>query len=176
MIKINLYGSPSSGKSTLAGLIFGQMKSLRYNVGFTQEYAKELVYQGIDMRNITEADRIIILGEQFRREKMFDGKVGYMVTDSPMLLTAYYHEKNNSEYSYAKDIVLRHLKEDEYHFWLEPINHFEKEGRSHNEKESLEINKELKKYLKESGIKLISIDGNPEERLNKVLEIILNNQ
>jgi adenylate kinase family enzyme len=70
MIKINLYGGPSSGKSTLAAQIYADFKLKNLKVELVQEYAKELVYQNHDMRRLTEAERIIILGEQFRRERI----------------------------------------------------------------------------------------------------------
>ena len=172
MIKINLYGAPSSGKTTLAGQIFASLKSKRYNIAYVQEYSKDLVYQGIDMRTLGEIDRINILAEQLRREKILKNKVDYLVTDSPLCLTAYYHKDplKKEDWSYAKDIALRHLNDDEFHFWLGSVDEYEFEGRSHTPEESDAIQKEMKNYLrKECGINLIEIKGSPEERLKKVL-------
>ena len=174
MIKINLYGAPSSGKSTLAGQLFGELKSRGLSVAFVQEYAKEQVYQGVDMTTLEEAERIIILGEQFRREKILENKVKYLVTDSPLLLTAYYHKdpKGKFDFGYAKDIAMRHLKSNELHIWLQVEGKFEEEERSHNKEQSLIIQKELKEYLISCGIHLIEVKGKPQERLKKVLSYI----
>lgn len=174
MLKINLYGAPSSGKTTLAGQLFGELKSNKINVVFVQEYAKELVYLGQDMRTLDEAERIVILGEQFRREKMFKDKVDVLITDSPMILTAYYHRDptGKENWDYALDIVKRHLSKDEIHIWLEPTNGYEIEGRSHTEEQSSKINQEMKDYLQNVGIDFYLINGTPVERLNKVLHII----
>lgn len=175
MKKINLYGSPSSGKTTLASQIFAEMKSKHHNIAYVQEYSKDLVYQGVDMRFLPENERLLILAEQFRRENILKDKVDYIVTDSPMLLTAYYHQdpSKKEDWSYAKDIVLRHLDKDEIHLWLEPVENFEVEGRSHNEDESLKISEELFDYLLSTGIKLTSIRGTPEERLQRAMSEII---
>ena len=174
MVKINLYGAPSSGKSTLAGQIFAELKGNNKNVVFVQEYAKELVYQGVDMRTLKEADRVFILGEQLRRESIFEGQVDYLVTDSPLLLTAFYHQdpEGKEDWSYGRDIALRHLTNKEFHFWLEPTENFEKEGRSHSKNESLLINYNLKKYLEDMKINLHIIKGTPKERLILVMKNI----
>lgn len=169
MIKINLYGGPSSGKSTLAAQIYADFKLKNLKVELVQEYAKELVYQNHDMRRLTEAERIIILGEQFRRERILKDSVDYLVTDSPMLLTAYFHN-----YDYAIDIVKRHLKPTEFHFWVVRPKNFEIEGRSHDEEQSKQIDKEMKQFLSEvDGIKLHLIDGSAEERLKKIVKVVL---
>jgi nicotinamide riboside kinase len=174
MLKINLYGAPSSGKSTLAGQVFGHLKGQSHHIAFVQEYAKELVYQGMDMTRLSESDRIIILGEQFRREKILENQVEMLITDSPLLLTAYYHRDPNldEDWSYALDVVKRHLTNNEVHFWLESTDTFEIEGRSHSQEESLKIDNEMKLYLSKSGINFHTIKGNPQERLDSVIKIV----
>lgn len=176
MLKINLYGAPSSGKTTLASQIFAEMKSKNYHTAYVLEYSKDLVYQGVDMRTLSEVERLFILVEQLRRENILKDKVDFLVTDSPMILTAYYHQDpfKREDWSYAKDIVMRNLSKNEIHIWLEPTNNFEQKGRSHDENQSKEISKELLKYLKELKMPLHKIIGNPEERLKKVMKIILN--
>jgi len=176
MLKINLYGAPSSGKTTLASQIFAEMKSKNYHIAYVPEYSKDLVYMGLDMRTLSEVERLNILVKQFKRENILKDKVDFLVTDSPMILTAYYHQDpfKREDWSYAKDIVMRHLTENEIHLWLEPTNNFEVKGRSHDEKQSEQISKDLLKYLKNLNIPLKTISGTPDERLKKVMKIILN--
>lgn len=173
MKKINLYGCPSSGKTTLASKIFAKMKELRYDIAYVQEYSKDLVYQGIDMRFLDEKDRIFILAEQLRRESILK-KVEYMVTDSPLILTAYYHQdpNKNEDWSYVQDIVKRQLKDDELHFWLNIIEDFEEVGRSHSKDESLKIQEELKSYLHSFNIELIELPNGLDERVDEILKHI----
>lgn len=167
-VKINLYGGPSSGKSTLSAQIYARLKLMGKRVELVREYAKELVYEGKDMKKLTEAERLIILAEQFRRESLLDKNVDFLITDSPMLLTAYFHP-----YDYAKEIVLRNVKNKEIHIWVERPEHFEEVDRSHNKKESLEIDKKMKAFLKDCKIKLTEVSGSSEERIALVLNLVI---
>lgn len=169
MIKINIYGGPSSGKSTLAAQIYATLKVLNQKVELVREYAKELVYQEIDMKTLNEKERLIILAEQFRREDLLKKNIDFLITDSPMMLTAYFHS-----HEYAKEIVLRHLNKNEVHLWAERPEKFESAGRSHNEEQSKQIDIEMKKFLSESSIELTEVNGDPEERIKKVLDILKN--
>jgi nicotinamide riboside kinase len=166
-IKINLYGGPGSGKSTLAAEIYALLKKRSHTVELVREYAKELVYDELDMKKLDERDRIIILGEQFRREKMLEGKVEYLISDSPMLLTAFFHKQE-----YAKDVVIRHLKTNEVHIWVKRPESFEVEGRSHSEEESKKIDQEMLSFLSNCSINLHILDGSLEERGQKVLDLL----
>jgi nicotinamide riboside kinase len=170
MIKINLYGGPSSGKSTLAAQIFAELKVLNKRVELVREYAKELVYEGQNMKKLTEADRLIILAEQFRRESILLTSVDYIITDSPMILTAYFHR-----YEYAKDIVLRHLNPLELHIWVERPPIFEEVDRSHNEEESKQIDKEMLDFIETCNVAIHKVSGSPKERLDQVMVILRKN-
>jgi nicotinamide riboside kinase len=163
MVKLNFYGGPGSGKSTLAARVYAALKEMNMRAELVREYAKELVYEGRDMKTLTEAERLALLAEQLMREERVKD-VQFLITDSPMLLTAYFHP-----YEYAKDIVKRHLKENELHFWVVRPEHFESEDRSHSKQESIEIDQEMKQFLKKSGAKLLEIEGSGDERLYKIL-------
>jgi hypothetical protein len=169
MKKINLYGGPNCGKSTIAAAVFVELKARLINCELVREFAKELVYKGIDMRSLDEGSRLGLLAEQLHRENILKGKVEYLVTDSPMLLTAYYHNKD-----YAKIIAIDNLDKDEFHFWLPRTTlTYEQNGRSHTLEESLGIDKEMKEYLLSSGITLIEVDGSIKERTEKIVSVLL---
>lgn len=172
MIKINIYGCPSSGKTTLASQLFATMKALHYDIAYVQEYSKDLVYQGIDMRYLDEKERIFILAEQLKRESIFKkNNIDFVVTDSPLLLTAYYHQDPNGkeDWSYVNGIVKRQLKDNELHFWVDIVSNFEVNGRSHTKEESLKIQDELKDYLKQYRINLIELPNSLEERIKLII-------
>jgi adenylate kinase family enzyme len=168
MIKINLYGGPNCGKSTIAASVFVELKSKYINCELVREFAKEMVYEGKDMRDLDEGERLALLAEQLHRERILDGKVDFLITDSPMLLTAFYHNKN-----YAKKIAVDNLKKNEVHIWLNRIiNNYQQEGRSHSLDESLKIDKKMKQYLLSCGINLIEIDGTIKERTDFILSLL----
>lgn len=166
MNKINLYGGPGSGKSTLAAEIYTTLQKMGLKVELVREYAKRMVYQNFDMRKLSEKQRIIILGKQFELEAELEGQVDFTVSDSPMLLTAYFHN-----HEYAKEIVLRNMGKNEYHFWVNrPNTPFQQSGRSHDYNQSLQIDKEMKKFLSECGIKLLEVNGSDIERIAFILK------
>lgn len=175
LVKINIYGGPSCGKSIVAGRIFSKLKELGLEGQYVQEAAKDKVYDGIDMKILDEDERLMLLGEQLRREKRLYEKVDFLVTDSPLFLTAYYHP-----YSYAQGIVARHYKKNkdngvkEYHFWMQRDQkiEFQKDGRSHNEDESKKIDLDMKDFLASCGLSLIELDGDLKTRIKTILNII----
>lgn len=163
MVKLNFYGGPSSGKSTIAARVFASLKEMHQRAEYVQERAKELVYEGRNMKTLSEAERVALLAEQLLREERLK-EVTFMITDSPQLLTAYFHP-----YPYALDIAKRHLKADELHFWVKRPAAFEEVDRSHSKEESVVIDGQMKKFLTDAGITLIEVDGSPEERLMTVM-------
>lgn len=177
MIKINLYGGPGCGKSTLSALLFTELKLRGLNTELVREFAKELVYEDKDMINLKEADRIFIMAEQMRREAILHGKVDYLITDSPVLIAAYYYNSKPA-IELAKNLmsVFDQAEESkEYHFYISrgEDDAFEQYGRAHGFEESKKIDKEMMSFLNSIGVKFYVIKGNPNERLKQILKHIL---
>lgn len=84
---INLYGGSGVGKSTVAALLFANMKMRGMNVELVREYVKLWAWGG---RQIRPADQIYLLGKQSAYESALYGKVDFIVTDSPVLLAGAY--------------------------------------------------------------------------------------
>jgi hypothetical protein len=103
-----------------------------------------------------------------KKEEGING-VDYLVSDSPLLLNAYY---SGSELT--KQIAIGKLKSTDFHFWLTRSNApYEKEGRIHDEKESREIEKKMKKYLANCGVTLVVVDCPIEERAHWIINYVL---
>lgn len=86
---INLFAGPGAGKSTTAAGLFYKMKRLSLSVELVTEYAKEKVYENaLDIM----ADQLYLLAKQNRKLDRLQGKVDYVISDSPLLLCAYYGE------------------------------------------------------------------------------------
>lgn len=169
MIRINLYGGPGSGKSTLSALLFAELKLRQKKVELVREYAKEMVYQDYDMHNLRNPIRIFILAEQMRRESILHDKVDFLITDSPVLIAAYYY--NNI---HAIELAKEMLYPNEYHFFIKRDDElpFEKYGRSHDEDEAKRIDDEMKKFLNQEKIVFYEIGGTPEERISQILKVL----
>lgn len=84
---INTFGGPGTGKSTSSSFIYYKLKSLGTNTEMVREYVKSWAWEG---RTIQKYDQLYFTGKQVRAESSLFGKVDYIVTDSPVLLGAYY--------------------------------------------------------------------------------------
>lgn len=84
---INFFGGPGAGKSTSAAYAYYLLKAEGRNVELVREYVKDWAYE---KRVIGTYDQIYFLGKQVRHESMLYGKVDWIVTDSPILMNAYY--------------------------------------------------------------------------------------
>lgn len=169
MKKINLYGGPGCGKSTVAAMLFAALKIKGYNAEIVTEYAKELVYDGIDLSKPNQNIQNQIMLEQARRELVFQNKVEFLVCDSPLLLNACY---NGSDWAItiAKDLL---DKDNEYHFYLtRGFEHFETLGRSHTKKQSEEIDSKMEDFLIAHKVKYKKIDGSSQGKVDEILHLI----
>ncbi len=88
MLLINLFGVPSSGKSTGAAYIFSRLKSAGINAELVTEFAKEKVWE----ENMAALkNQAYIFGEQYFRISRCKDAVEAIVTDSPLLLSVIYN-------------------------------------------------------------------------------------
>lgn len=132
---VNLYGPPSSGKTTLAAIVFARMKQAGMSVSLVTEFAREMIYEG---RTRMLVEQPIVLGEQFRRLKIIEGHSEWAVTDSPIRLSMIYGEKyHNPEWMY--NLSLMDNQFENYGFLLNTIYESEDYGRIHTAKESIKI-------------------------------------
>jgi hypothetical protein len=80
---INIYAAPGSGKSTVAAEIFVQLKKAQgLSVELVTEVAKDFVWEG---REKTLENQPYVDMKQYRNLKRLQGKVDFVVTDSPIL-------------------------------------------------------------------------------------------
>ena len=89
MIVINFFGGPNSGKSTMAAGLFHKMKVEGFSVEHVNEYAKMCVWE--ERMDLLE-DQLYVMAKQNRRVKRLENKVGFAVTDSPILLSSIYRD------------------------------------------------------------------------------------
>lgn len=138
---INLFGMPSSGKSTIRAKLFYEMKIAGYKVEEATEYAKDMVYD--NRLNILD-DQLYLLAKQNRKLLMLSDKVDYLITDSPILMQLAYNNKDLSYY----DTLNQLIKEVYNHYeniniLLHPRHEYQTLGRTQNEDESLDIHHKI---------------------------------
>ena len=141
---INIIGEPSCGKSTTSAMLFALMKQKGFNVELVTEFAKELLYD----ENITAfKNQDYIFAEQRRRITRLEGKVDYVITDSPLLLHLHYINQNNTPRSlipFMLDCIEEH---ENIYFLLDRKHNYEDRGRFQNEEEAKKIRDSIKYIL-----------------------------
>lgn len=163
-IVINIAGGPGTGKTTVAAEIFSVLKEKGYDVENVSEFAKELVWEG---RTEAFNDRLYMHGEQNHRLMQMNGKLDYIITDSPLFLTSvynHYYLEDKFPESYNKMIDLATIETFKlYHnrvYLLERATDYNVVGRRENQKEASDIDLAIRKYLKDNQIEYITLDLN----------------
>lgn len=141
---INLYGGPGSGKSTAAAYLYYLLKCQGENIELVREYVKNWAW---DNRAFNVYDELYFLGKQVRHESMLFGKVNYIVTDAPVLMTAYYasiycskafaqgvEQAATAFYKQAKDDGHQHV-----HVYLKRNLPYKAEGRYQTEDQAIQV-------------------------------------
>lgn len=158
MIVINLWGAPSSGKSTTASGLFFLMKINKFRVELVHEFAKELV---LEKRENVFTDQNFIFAEQNRRiRRLEEHGYDFAITDSPLMLPLYYDEKRTGEKfdSFASD---EFHKYNNINYFLVRRHTFEPIGRRHNEEEAVRIEQDMKQWMREKTIEYTEVVASP---------------
>ena len=171
-IVINISGGPGTGKTTIAAELFSKLKEKGYDVENVSEFAKELVWEG---RSEAFNDRLYMHAEQNHRLMQMNGKLDYIITDSPLFLTSVYNShylKSKFSQSYNKMIDSVTKETFNYYnnrtYYLERNSGYKTIGRRENRETALEIDKEIIDYLSKNKIKYKTIN------ITNAVEYILN--
>lgn len=170
-IVINLLGGPNTGKSTLARLIAAKLSYKGYNTELVTEYCKNHLFMGLKPEGF---DQLYFFAKQVRSESIKYGKVDFIVTDSPIILSAIY------EHHYSGDSIIepsmfkffdacekqgvKHLN-----FVIGRSLEYNPVGRYQNEEEAVIIDNKIVNYLDKYNIKYTSFVDNSEETCDKIL-------
>lgn len=174
---INLYGGSGVGKSTVAALLFAQMKMFRMNVELVREYVKLWAWSG---KQIRPADQIYLLGKQSAYESILYDKVDFIVTDSPVMLAGAYAEwHSGDEGRYVSDAAVEYCKTSTrahkvtyLNYFLGRDNSFDTRGRYETEEEAKRFDEFLMSYLADRMGPYIIVRGSEQEKVNAILHDI----
>lgn len=151
-VVINAFGGPGAGKSTASLGIAEELKKLGYVAEYVPEYSKELVWdENWLLLDGTAAHQFIILEEQMKRMDRLVGKVDFIVTDAPILLNQVYNKELTP--GYEKMLQELYHQYENFNFLVKrDPKEFEKEGRIHDLKESLQKDEEIQGMLNRYGL------------------------
>lgn len=171
---INLYGGPGTGKSTLSCELFAELKKAGHSVELVREYVKDWAWEG---KKVGAFDQIYIAGKQAKREYSLYGKVDYIITDSPLLLSPfyeqYYGKQKIVEDSVKNFISFSESKGQEYlPFFIERKKKYVSEGRYETEEEAKQIDIAMKEFLK-TKVKFYEISPETDEILSFIEKLKL---
>lgn len=162
---INLYGAPGSGKSTIASGLFYHMKMAGLNVELIQEYIKSKLFEESPY---PFKDQLYVFAKQNKRQRELIGKVDFIITDSPLLMSLVY---NSTEVQLFNDLVIQYYNQyDNMNFLLKRNHTYHTEGRIQTEHESDVVGEQLEEYLKKYNITYKTLPSN--ESMYNILQIL----
>jgi len=153
-IVVNLFGGSGIGKSTAAAHTFAEMKYRKLHCELVREYVKMWAWQNIKPGAY---DQIYLMGKQSKYESMLYGKVDYIITDSPLLLSPIYeiyHTGKQTIGMAAKNFIADAKTKGVEHlnFVLSRNKGFDSRGRYDTEEEAKTIDHVVVNYLKGNDI------------------------
>lgn len=153
---INIFGGPGVGKSLMASGLYHEMKKMELNVEFVTEYAKELTYEG--RYNVLEQDQLYVFAKQHRKILRLRDQVDFIISDSPLLLSAVYSELNPYNVFdhdlFAKLVYNINDKYNNLNILLERNMNFDykQEGRYQDEAGALFVDNAIRKTIEKQKI------------------------
>jgi len=177
---VNLFGASGVGKSTTAAATFAKFKMAGRHTELVSEYVKTMAWE---QRLPGKFDQAYIFGKQARRESILYDKVDYIITDSPLWLSAFYEQRyvgkeiispavhNFMDYAQENGVI-------HHNFWLRRNKPYDTRGRFESEEGSKENHKLLRSFLDKHKVPLIEVPTTDEERaefifnyFEKVIEV-----
>lgn len=164
--RINLFGGPGSGKSTMAAKIFAALKLHGVSVEHVQEYVKAWTYYN---RRPNKWDQTYFFGKQQQAEYRYLAhcETGVVVTDSPLLQGVYYSQSDSIK-SNLLNLALEYEQEfPSFNIFVYRGNKtFHQEGRWQNLDEAKSIDTGTLKLLKDNNIDYSRLDFESFSKLN----------
>ena len=170
-VVVNLFAGAGCGKSTTAGGIFTLLKMHGVDAELPYEFAKDMVWDGMD--DGTFVDQVFITGNQHRRLRRLDGKVDVIVCDSPLLLALIYEQEQEKE-AFTTFMLSKFNAFNNENFILQRNSalRYECNGRNQNEQEAKELDDKLIDILVDNAVpcNIVQVDV---DTINHITEHIL---
>ena len=145
MLIINLFGAPGAGKSTGAAYVFSQLKAAGINAELVTEFAKDKVWE--ETKAVFE-NQAYIFGKQYFRISRLVGKVDVAITDSPILLSAFYGKNDQVLGKEFNDLTLKVFNHyDSVNVYVHRVKPYNEAGRFQTEAESDALSRNLHEFL-----------------------------
>lgn len=171
---INFYGGPSCGKTSKMLGVAAWMKEKRLNVEIAPEFVKFPVWE--EHSSLID-NQLVLFAEQNRLLYSLLGKVDYVITDSPLLLSMVYVKKGQKKFiknrrlwdDYFSDLVWQTYQQYEnINFFIDRKNRkYVKAGRLQNKEEAVQIDNEVLKVLQKYNLNYWTVSNK-----NQIIDIL----
>jgi nicotinamide riboside kinase len=169
---VNLFGGPSTGKSTLCASIFSELKRKGVDCEMALEYVKDLVWEE-SFEKIK--NQVYIFGKQQNRLFRLDGKVDVVITDSPLLNSIVYYKGNNPHFS---DVVMFEFKKlNSLNYYLVRTFEYVDNGRMQSLEQAKQVDRDYKELIEYNKIEYAQLEAgitNLDRIVNDIMEILNN--
>jgi nicotinamide riboside kinase len=169
---VNLFGGSGIGKSTTAAGLYSAMKLRGLNAELVREFVKGWAWDGI---KVGKFDQIYILGKQAKTESRLYGKVDWIVTDSPLLLSPIYERFwNGHEVTKPAAFAFMEFARSQgvkyHHFLLSRSKPYDPRGRYETEEQALRADVAMEEFLINNGLPFKRIVSADDQRVTDLLK------
>lgn len=156
MLVVNLFGAPGAGKSTGAAYIFSRLKMMGINAELVTEFAKDKVWEG--SKAVFE-NQAYIFGKQYFRISRVQNKVDVVITDSPLLLSAFYSHDPVLGKEFDSLVTKVFNSYDSMNIFIDRVKPYNPSGRFQTEVESDALARDLDQFLTRHNIECDHYNG-----------------
>jgi hypothetical protein len=172
--RINFFGGPGVGKSTLAAQFFAHLKRRGRSIELVQEFVKQYVYT---QRNLSNWGHVYTFGRQFGEElRPLEAGVHQIITDSPLLLQVAYarHHGCPVDDQLAETVAEFEKAWPSINILVKRTVPYTGASRWHTEEEAKTLDEMIEQYLIRSSIPFTYIDHSDSEDVEIHLELMEN--
>jgi hypothetical protein len=151
--RVNFYGGPNIGKTTLVSDLFSRLNKMGLSCGRAEESVKPWAYEG---RPPTGFDQVFLFGSQVSNEEtILRNSPELVLCEAPLLLCTYYSKRMGMPgWTHLRDLAFEF--EADYpalHLLLERGDWgYKEEGRYETEEQALEVDRQVEVFLDECGM------------------------
>lgn len=175
-ILLNFLGASGVGKTSLSAKVFARLKAKDIDCEYVSEYVKGWAWEG---RTISPFDQFYIFGKECHNQSMLFNKVQVIISDSPVMLSTFYHLYYNNDnslsdpchYFYRRAVEEFHIKP--MNFFLPRKKEYNPNGRYQTKEQSDELAIMLRDWLDNEGYTYEELNCSDEERIDIVMGKIL---
>lgn len=154
-MRINFYGGPGCGKSTIAAKIFSELKIRDYSIELVHEYIKKWAYA---KRVPKSFDQVYIFGQQMHAEDLvYQSGVQHLVTDSPLYMQPFYSKIYN--FSAWGELMMIAKQYEKVHpslnIFLDRAVAYQQNGRYETPEMALDRDAKMREFLEQQCIPFV---------------------